>query len=248
MITVLSYLEKLANIPLLQEEFHTQAAYHSEEEWKYFLYTKLEELREALKKEPVLDILCWNVSGKPTLAELEKVREKYREAFLLLIADTGISPMEYLRPTILPTALLLSPFSRPQCEQVLGELISSYCSRFGNKEDEEVFLIETREGNQRVPISQISYVEARDKKIYICTKSESFGFYDTIDHMLEVLPDNFVRCHRSFIVNMDKVKKLLLSEGMIEIDSGETVPLSRSCKKAVREYGAEKREAQVKVS
>ena len=188
MITVLSYLEKLNNIPVLQEEFHSQAAFHSEEDWRYFLYTKLEDLRKALKAEPVLDILCWNVSGKQALAELEQTRKKYMEAFLLLIADSSISPMEYLRPSILPTALLLSPFDRLQCSQVLGELISSYCSQFKNKEDEDTFLIETREGRQRVPLSQISFVEARDKKIYICTRSESFGFYETIDHMSELLP------------------------------------------------------------
>ena len=199
MITVLSYLEKMGNIALLQEEFHSQAAYHSEEEWKYYLYLKLEELRAALKDDPVLDILCWNIGGKDAIAELEKTRQKYREAFLLLIG--------------------------------------SYCSRFKSGEDEEVFLVETREGNRRVPLSQISYIEAREKKIFICTKSESFGFYETIDHMVEILPDNFVRSHRSFIVNMDKAKKLLLSDGMIELDSGETVPLSRSCRKAVREYG-----------
>ena len=224
MITVLSYLEKLNNIPVLQEEFHSQAAFHSEEDWRYFLYTKLEELRKALKAEPVLDILCWNVSGKQALAELEQTRKKYMEAFLLLIADSSISPMEYLRPSILPTALLLSPFDRLQCSQVLGEL--------------DTFLIETREGRQRVPLSQISFVEARDKKIYICTRSESFGFYETIDHMSELLPAHFLRCHRSFIVNMEKVKKLNLSEGMIELDNGETVPLSRSYRKAVRAYGS----------
>ena len=238
MITVLSYLEKLNNIPVLQEEFHSQAAFHSEEDWRYFLYTKLEDLRKALKAEPVLDILCWNVSGKQALSELEQTRKKYMEAFLLLIADSSISPMEYLRPSILPTALLLSPFDRFQCSQVLGELISSYCSQFKNKEDEDTFLIETREGRQRVPLSQISFVEARDKKIYICTRSESFGFYETIDHMSELLPGHFLRCHRSFIVNMEKVKKLNLSEGMIELDNGETVPLSRSYRKAVRAYGS----------
>ena len=242
MITVLSYLEKMGSISLLQEEFHSQAAYHSDEDWKYYLYTKMEELRAALRKDPVLDILCWNVGGKDAIAELEKTREKYREAFLLLIADSSISPMDYLRPAIMPTALLLRPFSRLQCEQVLGELISSYCGKFRKKEDEDVFLIETREGNRRVPLSQIFYVEAREKKIFICTRSESFGFYETIDHLSETLPDNFVRCHRSFIVNMDKVKQPRFSEGVIEMDGGDLVPLSRSCKKAVREYGKDKPE------
>ena len=56
MITVLSYLEKMGNISLLQEEFHSQAAFYSDEDWRYYLYMKMEELREALKEEPVLDI------------------------------------------------------------------------------------------------------------------------------------------------------------------------------------------------
>ena len=235
MITVLSYLEKLNNIPVLQEEFHSQAAFHSEEDWRYFLYTKLEELRKALKAEPVLDILCWNVSGKQALAELEQTRKKYMEAFLLLIADSSISPMEYLRPSILPTALLLSPFNRLQCSQVLAELISSYCSQFKNKEDEDTFLIETREGRQRVPLSQISFVEARDKKIYICTRSESFGFYETIDHMSELLPAHFLRCHRSFIVAKSHIKNIMISRSMIVLDDDSVIPLSRSYKRVFKE-------------
>lgn len=94
MITVLSYLEKMGNISLLQEEFHSQAAFYSDEDWRYYLYMKMEELREALKEEPVLDILCWNIGGKEAISELEKTRERYKEAFLLLIADSTVSPME----------------------------------------------------------------------------------------------------------------------------------------------------------
>ena len=61
MITVLSYLEKLNNIPVLQEEFHSQAAFHSEEDWRYFLYTKLEELRKQLPlKDDFLTRLNFN--------------------------------------------------------------------------------------------------------------------------------------------------------------------------------------------
>lgn len=241
MVTVLSYLEKMKNIQLLQEEFHSQAAYYSDEDWKYYLCTRMEELRQTLLKDPMLDILCWNINGKDSLKELENTRKRYVEAFLLLIAEKTVSPMAYLRPSIKPTALLLQPFEKSQCEQVLGELIGSFCSRFGEKAqgDEETFLIETREDRWRIPISRISYVEARDKKIYVCTRSDSYGFYDTVDHMLELLPPYFIRCHRSYIVNKKKVKKIHFTEGMVELDTGETLPLSRSYRKAVKEqyYG-----------
>ena len=41
---------------------------------------------------------------------------------------------------------------------------------------------------------------------------------------------------RSYIVNMDKVDKVRFSEGIIELFSGDTVLLSKSLKKSIREY------------
>lgn len=65
---------------------------------------------------------------------------------------------------------------------------------------------------------------------------KEYGFYQTLEQMEKELPDNFKRCHRSYIVNMDKVDKVRFSEGIIELFSGDTVLLSKSLKKSIREY------------
>lgn len=82
----------------------------------------------------------------------------------------------------------------------------------------------------------IYYIEAREKKIFIRTKQEEYGFYDTIENMEKKLPENFLRCHRSYIVNMSKVTAVKLSQSLIEIQNELQVPLSRSYKKTVKEY------------
>ncbi len=41
---------------------------------------------------------------------------------------------------------------------------------------------------------------------------------------------NFYRCHRSYLVNIHFIKKLNRSEGMVEIDTGHHVPISRDKK------------------
>ena len=97
-------------------------------------------------------------------------------------------------------------------------------------------MIESREGKQYIPLNQIYYVEAREKKIFIRTKQEEYGFYDTIENMEKKLPESFLRCHRSYIVNMSKVTAVKVSQSLIEVQDDLQVPLSRSYKKMVKEY------------
>ncbi|MDO5551103.1 MAG: LytTR family DNA-binding domain-containing protein, partial [Lachnospiraceae bacterium] len=67
-------------------------------------------------------------------------------------------------------------------------------------------------------------------------RQEEFGFYETIENMEKQLPEFFCRCHRSYIVNMQKVKAVKPSLNVIELQDGITVPLSRSYKKTIKEY------------
>ena len=64
---------------------------------------------------------------------------------------------------------------------------------------------------------------------------EEYEFYGSIENIMQMVPDYFVRCHRSFLINIKKVRKLSLSEGVIEMTMNTAVPLSRSYKKAVKE-------------
>lgn len=154
----------------------------------------------------------------------------------MVVADGSISPMVYLRPGIMPSSLLLKPVSRENLVMVVNEMMDAFTEKFDSKDVPESFVIETREGKQYIPLNQIYYVEAREKKIFIRTKQEEYGFYDTIENMEKKLPENFLRCHRSYIVNMSKVTAVKVSQSLIEVQDNLQVPLSRSYKRAVKEY------------
>ena len=59
--------------------------------------------------------------------------------------------------------------------------------------------------------------------------------YETMEHLTERLPDYFVRCHRSFIVNRQRIRRVMLSKSLIELEQGIQLPLSRSYKPAFKE-------------
>ena len=65
---------------------------------------------------------------------------------------------------------------------------------------------------------------------YVC----SICGFSTQDNLSEKLPEQFVRCHRGFIVNKHKIKKVALSQNLIFLTDGYDVPLSRSYKSVVK--------------
>lgn len=236
MITFLSLAMKKQENNLLKKQMRVQAARWTEENWRYELFEKLNELERFLDSEPVLDLISWDVTIEGALERLADVRRSYRQAALLVIADASVSPTEYLKPSVLPSALLLKPLSDTNIQPVMEEMMRFYLERFEEKSIEDSFVIDTREGRQYVPFAQIYYIEARDKKIYVRTMKEEFGFYGTIDDIENGLPENFCRCHRSYIVNMSKVRAVRLSRNLLELEAAIEVPLSRSYKKAVKGY------------
>lgn len=235
MITYLSFASRKEENLMLLEKIRDCAARLTEESWRYELYERLDELRKFLEKEPVIDLVCWDITVPDALTGLEQMRRHYRHAFLMVISDTRISPAAYLKPSILPTSLLLKPLTRDKIGEAVDGIVRFYLEQSEN-DIHDRFVIDTREGKQYVPMPQIYYVEARAKKVYVRTLSEEYGFYGTIDSIGQNLPDNFRRCHRSYIVNMSKVTAVRLSENRLELQGGLEVPLSRSYRKEIKEF------------
>ena len=95
--------------------------------------------------------------------------------------------------------------------------------------------MDTREEKLLVPYAHIYFFEARDKKLFVRTRHGEYAFYDTMEALERRLPENFRRCHRSYIVNMEKVLRYLPAENYLELADRIGVPVSRSYKAALRE-------------
>ena len=206
----------------------------TEEKWQMEFFTRREQVAAFLKDRPLLDLACYDVSPKGSIDDLERIRRDYQKMRLLLIADASMSPMEYIRPTILASSLLLRPISPEQAREQLMELVEQFQDQAFHGQEESL-VIETREGRTYVPLAQIYYFEAREKRVYVRLKKQEMAFYETMEHLEERLPDYFVRCHRSFIVSRQRIRKVMLSKSLIELEQGMQIPLSRSYKPAFKE-------------
>lgn len=95
-----------------------------------------------------------------------------------------------------------------------------------------VVTLKTTDGWIPVPFSKVMYLEAKDKKTYVNTEELTGTHKYSLQEFEYLLPkDSFIRCHRSFIVNVNHIKAIYPdthSTFVLSMDNGERVPVSQS--------------------
>ena len=219
---------------IIAQDCRRRVAEHSNEQLTMAGAASEKEFLALLNKDQLVHLLYYNFQAGQPILGLREFRRKYGDAMLMLIADAAVSPLEYLRPGVAPDALLLRPLNRKKLDTANGEFIESFLGRLQEKGGKESFLVDTREEKIYIPFSHIYYFEARDKKLFLRTKNTEYAFYDTIDALIDKLPDTYRRCHRSYIVNTEKIRRVLTAENYLDLGNQIGVPISRSYRAAFK--------------
>ena len=224
-----------AELSLLENELRHCVAQNSDENWDIRSYLVLEKFVENILSKNSFEISCLDITQSGAIAAAEQLRREYPKAMLMLIADASIAPTEYLRPGIVANSLLLKPLSAKSVFKAFSELFSSLERQNDSDSGDggESFCIEIRGEKQFISYGYIYYFEAREKKIFVNTKNSEIGFYATLDTLADSLPEQFVRCHRGFIVNRKKIKTISYSQKLIFLNNDMLVPLSRGYKNSL---------------
>ena len=230
MVAVLICDKYAAERDLIDRDCKRQVALLSDESLRLQKSADSRALAAAAAQEQLVDLLYLDFQPGQSLQQLLTFRKRYRETMLMLITDATVSPLEYLRPGISPDSLMMRPISEKTLKTANWEFVGSFFDRFHSRESDKLFLLDTKEEKMQIPFSQIYYFEARDKKLFVRTKNEEYAFYDTIESLARLLPEHFQRCHRSYIVNMEKIYRIVPSENYIELTEQIGVPVSRSYK------------------
>ncbi|MBS6395824.1 MAG: LytTR family transcriptional regulator DNA-binding domain-containing protein [Clostridiales bacterium] len=228
MIRMLILNGKRGEAELITAEARRQAALLTDERWEIRWMTKWQETGTASP-----DIAYLDVTTREGLTAAERVRSLWKSVYMVLIISEELSPLLYLRPAIMAASVLLRPFQEVQAKESIREAIRYLPT--GKEEEDEVFVIADREGKVRLPLRNILYFEARAKKIYAALETEEYGFYDSMEHVLERLPGFFCRCHRGYVINLRHVKRYQSSAGICVLDQDVEIPVSRSFRQNMKE-------------
>ena len=234
MIVMFTYSRSRQEIKAISALGEDIASILSEEDWDFPCCCSMPEFIDYLNTNPSVDISCVDVESKGAVSSAGRLRELNPDMYLILLTSPEVSPATYIRPNILAGSLLMRPLSKPMIKTVLNEAFREYLNSFYGGSDSS-FIVKNNDGRRLVPYKNIVFFESRNKKIYLNTGTDEMSFYDTLDNLDDRLGDEFIRCHRSFIVSKLHIKRIVLSKNIIETDCGFSVPLSRSYKTALKE-------------
>ena len=225
--------ERKSENDILRDVSKKKIAIVSEQNWKIEEDIPINDLKNKICQNERMDVLYMDVTREAGLETTEQFRRKNQDSALMIIADDSVSPMSYLRPAIRANSLLLRPFNEEMVKQVVDEIWDWY--RDNVTESENFFQFDTSEAPVSINLDKIIYFESNNKKIQIHLQNETFYIYDTLDQLQQRLPEYFIRCHRGFIVNWKKIKRLQLSKGELVLENEVWVPVSRSYKPMIKE-------------
>ena len=121
---------------------------------------------------------------------------------------------------------LLKPIQKEKLFQVLDRSIENLIQQRVSR------VFETIDGQIRLYLDEVIYAEAFLHSTELKTASKSYSSREPIAKLEVKLGDEFVRCHRSYVVNLKWISSLSRSE--ITLDNGMRLPLSRRLADEVR--------------
>lgn len=83
--------------------------------------------------------------------------------------------------------------------------------------------------------SEVLYIKRDGMKLIFHTKSRDYETYSSFNKIQDSLPENFIRCHKSFIVNIDNIVNLDPVGNIIYFDNNSTCDIGPKYKKDLLE-------------
>ncbi|MBS5523833.1 MAG: LytTR family transcriptional regulator DNA-binding domain-containing protein [Clostridiales bacterium] len=134
---------------------------------------------------------------------------------------TGVFKVLFARPS----GYIQKPQDQDNVWGVLHILVQQH-----QKMEKKLYFSFKYEGElMRIPYEEISHFESSAKKVtlYQGRSNKSYYFTAKLDDIGAVLPDFFLRCHQSYIVNMHMIRSLDTKNHVFVLYSNEEVLISR---------------------
>lgn len=201
-INILNKMAKMLETLFIKNNYDAKVSFCSDNPNEILEYTQKNETNVL-----ILDInLKFEMSG---IELAKKVREKNKSAYIIF--TTGHLEYAMLAYKVKTFDYLAKPVTIERLEETLFRLFSD--------------AYETRNKyiklNSKTIINQddILYIKRDGMKLIFHTKNKQYEAYNSFNKLKDCLSDNFVRCHKSYLVNINKINRVELGSNMIVFDN-----------------------------
>lgn len=156
------------------------------------------------------------------------IARKLQEDFPLLEVIFMTSYLEYARDIFRaePIYFLCKPIESNRLFEAIDKALFLL-----EKARKDVINIRIRNAIVRINLHKIIFIESDKRNLKIYEKHRELTIVQKLDQMEEQLPDFFLRCHQSYIVNMNYIDSL---SDKITLTNGVCIPVSKNRSKNTR--------------
>lgn len=185
-------------------------------------FERLEEMDAYMNRHgDVTDVLLYDIGAGPssTMSVVGRIKRAYSNIQIIFMSDAqewcdelyAVEHVYFLKKPVASAALFAA------LEVAL---------RISRRLKERCLSIQSQGEYCTVPFSGILYVQAFLREVLVVTRSDRFTSYNRISDVERVLDSRFLRCHKSYIVNLDRVT----AQGSLRfvVENGGIVPVSRA--------------------
>lgn len=171
-----------------------------------------------------IDMLMGKLNGVQTATALREVGFAGQMIFLTsskdyLLDAFEVAPLHYM---------LKQEISDEKFASVFLKAVN-----LSNNRQSVCFSFDTHGKITRIPLEEILFFEVQIRQVNLNTQSEKYCFYAKIDDVeKQVSQNNFARCHRAFVVNLQCVRSISNSE--IVLINTQVIPVGSKYFKALR--------------
>ncbi len=165
-----------------------------------------------------LDIYMYNLNGIDTAKEIRKKDDNSILVFITTSSDFALDAYE-----LDALQYLIKPINCDKIKKILDKCLKHFSANLH-------FIKVLEDGYPvKILINDIYYIDVYDKTCFIHLKDKVIKTYSSLTKLLNLLEkSSFLKCHRSYIVNMLYIKEMLSNDFILK--NGEKIPITKNDK------------------
>lgn len=218
-LNILDRLEKMLDTIFCKNDFEAQVAFSSDNTEEVLNYISSNKVDVAM-----LDI---NLKSNKTGIELAKEIRKINKN-IYIIFTTGHLEYAMIAYKVKTFDYIAKTINYDRLEETIIRLFEDVTSV-----PKRYLKIDNK--NTLVDESEVQYIKRDGMKLVFHTNSRDYDTYSSFNKFQDKLPENYIRCHKSYIANINQIKDVEPVSGTITFKSGDTCDIGPKYKSDLME-------------
>ncbi len=183
-----------------------------------FTSTNAESTLEYVKNHTV-NVIFLDIDLKSAISGLDiakQIRKDNKQIYIIFTSahlEYILIAYQYKTFDFIP-----KPVTIERLEETLLRIIEDMSS-----EDKKCKFIRLNHKNTMINENSIQFIKKDGMKLVFYTDSRTYETYSSFSKISERLPSNFVRCHKSYIANVNKITDINVNDNLVFFDNKNTV-------------------------